>query len=155
MKKVLILYYSKTGSVERMAHIIHEELLNNKINCDICRFGTILTSSLENYDGIIIGCPTYFGLPPAEVKSFFDSSSSIHGKLINKIGMAFTSSDNIGGGNELTLISVLNFFLIHGMIVQGLLHGDHYGPVSISHPDERSINECKQLAKNMARLLNE
>lgn len=52
-----------------------------------------------------------------------------HGKLVGKVGGVFTSSGMIGGGNETTIMSILQGLLIHGMIVQGVQEGNHYGPV--------------------------
>lgn len=50
-------------------------------------------------------------------------------------------------------MSILEAFLIHGMIVQVEAKGDHYGPVSIGAPDERVITCCKRLGKSVANLV--
>jgi len=107
---------------------------------------------LLDYDGIIIGSPTYYGLPSAEVKSLFDKSVMFHGQLTGKVGGAFASSANVGGGNETTAMAILQALLIHGMIVQGTATGDHYGPVSINAPDERVKNQCYALGRRVAEL---
>ena len=104
-------------------------------------------------DAIVIGSPTYYGSMAAEIKKLLDDSVKFHGKLDGKIGAAFASSANIAGGNETTILDILNAMLIHGMIIQGDPKGDHYGPVAIGVPDERTLNECLRLASRIAKLI--
>ncbi len=87
-----------------------------------------------------------------ELKALFDKSVKFHGKLEGKVGAAFASANNIGGGNETTIMEILHVLLIHGMIIQGIPRGDHYGPVSIGAPDERSSKQCRRLGERVARL---
>jgi NAD(P)H dehydrogenase (quinone) len=75
-----------------------------------------------------------------------------HGKLDGKVGGAFSSSSNVGGGNETTILSIIETLLIHGMIVQGDPQGDHYGPVAIGKPDERVLRQCERRGKRIAEL---
>ena len=103
-------------------------------------------------DAVIAGSPTYYGGMAAKLKEFFDSSVAHHGKLAGKIGGAFSSSANIGGGNETTVLDILHVMLIHGMIVQGTAEGDHYGPVSIDSPDDRAKSQCEALGRRVASL---
>lgn len=89
----------------------------------------------------------------AEIKKFLDESVKFHGELEGKVGGAFSSSANVGGGNETTILSILQAFLIHGMIIQGTSDGDHYGPVAIGSPDRRASDQCKELGKRIAKLV--
>ena len=73
--------------------------------------------------------------------------------LKGKVGGAFSSARNVGGGNETTITDILNALLIHGMIVQGEPKGDHYGPVAINAPDERALKCCQRLGENVANLV--
>jgi NAD(P)H dehydrogenase (quinone) len=86
---------------------------------------------------LIIDSPTYYGTMVAEIKKLFDESVSYHGYQEGKIGGAFSSAANIGGGNETTILDILHAMLIHGMIIQGTSNGDLYCPVSIGSPDKR------------------
>ena len=104
-------------------------------------------------DGIIVGSPTYYGSMAAEIKELFDRSVKFHGQLEGKIGAAFSSAANIGGGNETTIMDILKAFLIHGMVVQGDSEGDHYGPVAIGPPDSRASAQCKKLGQKVATLV--
>jgi NAD(P)H dehydrogenase (quinone) len=73
--------------------------------------------------------------------------------LDGRVGAAFSSSANIGGGNETTILDILNAMLIHGMMVQGDPQGDHYGPVAIGAPDARATRECLRLGSRVAKLV--
>lgn len=153
MSKVIIVYYSRTGNVKKMAHIIEEGLIEEGINVTVKDVSDTKVEELLEYDGIIIGSPTYYGSLAGEIKRFIDESVRLHGKLEGKVGGAFTSSGGIAGGNETTIISILEALLIHGMIIQGSPGGDHYGPVSINTPDERDLRECKEYGRRIARLI--
>jgi NAD(P)H dehydrogenase (quinone) len=73
--------------------------------------------------------------------------------LSGKVGAAFSSAANIGGGNETTITGILEAMMIHGMIVQGTPSGDHYGAVSIGAPDSRVEKQCRELGLRVAALV--
>lgn len=87
------------------------------------------------------------------VKKLLDDLVILHGKLEGKVGGAFISSANIGGGNETTILSILQAFLMHGMVIQGTSKNDHYGPVAIGSPDSRAEKQCISLGKLVAKLV--
>jgi NAD(P)H dehydrogenase (quinone) len=90
----------------------------------------------------------------APIKQLFDDLVERHGELNGKVGGAFSSAANIGGGNETTIMGIIEAMLISGMIVQGDTQGDHYGPVSIGKPDERVEQQCRRRGKRIAELTN-
>ncbi|MCM8804870.1 MAG: NAD(P)H-dependent oxidoreductase [Candidatus Omnitrophica bacterium] len=153
MAKVLIIYHSKTGNTKEMAKSVEEGVKEEKVEVILKSVEEIELDDLLTADGIIVGSPTYFGLPSAEIKEIFDKSVKYYGKLEGKVGGAFTSSAHIGGGNETTIMGIIQMMLIHGMIVQGTTKSDHYGPVSIGRPDEKIKRDCKELGKRVARLV--
>ncbi len=153
MAKVLVAYYSKTGHTEKMADAIEEAIKQEGIEVTKKRIEDIKVDELLNFDGIVIGSPTYYGIMAWPIKKLIDESVKFHGKLSGKVGAAFSSSANIGGGNETVILSILEALLIHGMIVQGSVKGDHYGPVAINEPDERALGGCKRLGQNVANLV--
>lgn len=153
MPKILIIYYSRTGNVKKMANAIEEVIREEGVDVLIKEVKDTRVEELLEYDGIIIGSPTYYGLPAGEIKRFLDDSVRFHGKLEGKVGGAFASSGGIAGGNETTILAILEALLIHGMIIQGNPGGDHYGPVSINTPDERSLRECREYGRRIARLI--
>ncbi len=135
-----------------MAYMIQKGAMEEDVEVDTKDVKTVKADDLLKYDGIIIGSPTYYGLPAAEVKALLDKSVKHHGKLKGKVGGAFASSANIGGGNETTVLAILEALLIHGMVVCGDSEGDHYGPVSIERPDARAEKVCVRYGKRVAAL---
>ena len=148
-----IIYYSRSGNTEKMAKFVLEGIKEEGEEGIIKRVEDTSLSDLLQWEEIIVGSPTYYGLLAGPLKDFFDKSVKFHGKLEGKVGGAFASSANIGGGNETTILSILKIMLIHGMIIQGTSEGDHYGPVSIGEPDKRVESQCKALGRRVAKLV--
>ncbi|MEW6171105.1 MAG: flavodoxin domain-containing protein [Candidatus Omnitrophota bacterium] len=154
MVKILVIYYSRSGNTKKIAELITENLKKESLDVELKNITNIKAEDLLNYDGIIVGSPTYYGSMSSEIKKLFDDSVKFHGKLDGKIGAAFSSSANIAGGNETTILDILNAMLIHGMIIQGDWQGSHYGPVSVNAPDQRVEKECARFAGRFAKLIN-
>jgi NAD(P)H dehydrogenase (quinone) len=112
----------------------------------------VRADDLLKYDAIVIGSPTYYGHMAGPIKQLFDDAVVFHGGLDGKVGAAFSSSANIGGGNETTIIGIIEAMLIAGLVVHGDPQGDHYGPVSINEPDDRVKRECQRRGKRIAEL---
>lgn len=108
--KAVIIYYSRGGVTKQMAEIIYKEIRSRDVEADIFSVEEVKPKQLLDYDGIIIGSPTYYGTLAAQIKKLLDDSVSFHGKLDGKVGMAFSSAANIAGGNETTLTSTPNGF---------------------------------------------
>lgn len=155
MAKILVLYYSKTGNTKAMAEYVQEGAESESVDVRLSDVEQSKPADMLEYDAIIIGSPTYYGTMAAEIKAYIDKSVRYHGNLSGKVGAAFSSSAHIGGGNETTILDILNAMLIHGMIVQGSSDGDHYGPVSVDAPDDRVRRECKALGARTARLIKQ
>ena len=153
MAKVLITYHSRGGNTRKMAECVRDGAASVPgVDADLKPIVEVRAEDLLGYDGIIIGSPTYYGLPAAGVKKLIDDSVAYHGQLEGKVGGAFASSANIGGGNETTIVAILQALLIHGMVIQGAASGDHYGPVAIGAPDARSTSQCHDHGKRVATL---
>jgi NAD(P)H dehydrogenase (quinone) len=152
MAKGLVIYYSKTGNTKSMAEIIAKSMNESKLPTECKPVEKAKVADLLAADAIVMGSPTYYGqMAPALMQLFTDSVAK-HGSLTGKVGGAFSSSANIGGGNETTILGILEAMLIHGMIIQGDAQGDHYGPVSIGRPDERVSGQCQKLGLKIAEL---
>jgi len=155
MAQVLIVYYSRSGNTEKMAKLIAQAIEQEAITVAIKRIDDAKVGDLLEADAIIFGSPVYYGGMAAQLKKLLDESVAHHGALDGKIGGAFSSSANIGGGNETTILDILNAFLIHGMIIQGDPMGDHYGPVAINAPDKRAEKQCGRFGKRIAKLIKQ
>ena len=153
MAKVLVVYYSRSGNTEKMAKLIASHLKNHGVEVTLKKVQNAKPEDFKEVDGIIIGSPTYYGSMAAEMKKLLDDSVKLHGRLDGKVGAAFSSAANTAGGNETTVLSILNAMLIHGFIIQGNPQGSHYGPVAIGAPDDRAEKECVRLAERFDALL--
>jgi len=142
MVSVLIVYYTKSGNTREMANMLGTFLRDEQIDVEVRDVLETSPDFLLDYDGILLGSPTYYGDMAAEMKELIDRSVKYHGELSGKLGGAFTSSAYIGGGNETTLLSILKAMLIHGMVVVGVHNADHDCPVSIGAPDDRAEKQC-------------
>jgi NAD(P)H dehydrogenase (quinone) len=155
MPKVLVVYYSRSGNTKKMAELVAEGVRKQEsIEVEVKPVQECRVEELLDADGIVVGSPTYYGSMASELKKLLDDSIKFHGKLDGKIGGAFSSSGNIGGGNETTIMDILKALLIHGMIIQGTPRGDHYGPVSVGKPDERSEILCIEYGQRIAKLVS-
>lgn len=152
MAKGLVIYYSRSGNTKAMAKAIADAMEQAGLPTQCKSVEESKVADLLAADVIVVGSPTYYGRPAAQIAALFDESVSQHGKLDGKIGAAFSSSANIGGGNETTICEINNMMLIHGMIIQGDPQGDHYGPVSIGKPDQRVLTQCARRGKRLAEL---
>ena len=153
MAEILVVYYSRTGHTEQMAGLIAEGIREEGVEVVVKRAEDTSLDDLEAADGIVMGSPTYYGVMAAELKALIDRSVERHGKLEGKVGAAFASSGGPGGGNETTVMEIVQTMLIHGMIVQGDSQGDHYGPIAVGAPDERSAEECRRRGRRVALLV--
>jgi NAD(P)H dehydrogenase (quinone) len=152
MPKALVAYYSKTGNTKRMAILIAAAIQEGGVESETRGVREVRTDELSAFDALVIGSPTYYGGMAAEAKKLLDDSVVLHGRLDGKVGGAFSSSRQIGGGNETTIVGILSAMLIHGMIIQGDWQGDHYGPVALGAPDDRTSRECRRFGLRIAEL---
>lgn len=143
MAKVLVLYYSAYGHVERMAQAVVEgarsvtgtevtmkrvaelvpEEVGRKAGMKLEQKAPIATvEELSRYDAIIFGTPTRFGNMAAQMRNFLDQTGSlwVEGALVGKVASVFASTATQHGGQETTITSFHNTLLHHGMIIVGL-----------------------------------
>ncbi len=152
MAKILVIYYSRSGNTRKMAEAVAKGAKDGGGEVTLKDVKECEPKELLEYDGIIAGSPTYYGIVAGEMKNFFDRSVKHHGKLEGKVGGAFASAMALGGGNETTVMSILQMMLVHGMIIQGKTKKNHYGAVSINAPDEEAWEECRQVGIRVATL---
>ncbi|UEC43513.1 MAG: Flavodoxin/nitric oxide synthase [Methanothrix sp.] len=154
MTKVLVVYHSRSGNTAKMAQVVAEGAKSGGADVVVKKVEEAALEDLIGADGIVLGAPTYFGTLSAEMKGFIDGSVRVRGKLEDKIGAAFTSSGSPTGGNETTLLSLIQGMLIHGMVIVGdpLETGGHYGAVAVGSPDAESLKSCRKLGERVAKL---
>jgi NAD(P)H dehydrogenase (quinone) len=145
MTKVLVLYYSAYGHIEKMAEAVAEGAREAGAEVDIKRVPELVPEDvaknsgfklgqaapiatiedLPNYDAIIIGTGTRYGRITSQMASFLDQTGPLwaRGALNGKIGGAFSSSATQHGGQETTLMSIITNLLHLGLVVVGLNYG--------------------------------
>ena len=142
MIDVLVLYYSRSGAVDHMAHLIArgvEQVAGARARirsvppvsavCDRTEPAVPATGApyaslgdLEQCAGLAVGSPTRFGNMAAPMKYFFDTTGTLwsRGTLAGKPAAVFTSTSTLHGGQESTLLSMMLPLLHHGMVILGL-----------------------------------
>jgi NAD(P)H dehydrogenase (quinone) len=155
MPKVLIVYFSHGGNTRKMAEALAQSISQAGCQTQIKKVAETTLDDLRGADGLLLGSPCYFGGMAAPVKQFLDDSIPLFGKgeLAGKAAGAFASTGGIGGGGELTILAMLGGLLIHGMVVQGLRKGGHFGPLAIGEPDQRVMDECQRYGEQFASLV--
>jgi NAD(P)H dehydrogenase (quinone) len=142
MINILVLYYSRQGSVKQMAQHIargvesvpgvearirtvpavsaNTEATEAAVPDSGAPYATL--DDLRECAGLAIGSPTRFGNMAASMKYFLDSASSLwlSGELVNKPAAAFTSTSSMHGGQESTLLSMMLPLLHLGFVVMGI-----------------------------------
>ncbi len=155
MPNVLIAYYSQGGNTERLAKLVADGVREGGIEPTVKSVTEVSSPELLEYDGIILGSPTYYGTMAAPVKRLLDESVQFHGRLDGKVGAAFTTSGNMAGGNETTILDILHALMIHGMVVQGDPRGDHYGAVALGTATPREEDIARRQGLRFAKLVTQ
>jgi NAD(P)H dehydrogenase (quinone) len=142
MTKVLVLYYSSYGHIEKMAEAVAEGVRKGGADVIVKRVPELVpddvakashfktdqkapvakVDELAEYDAIIFGAPTRFGVAASQMRNFLDQTGGLwaKGALIGKVGSVFTSSATQHGGQESTILSFHTTLLHHGMVIVGL-----------------------------------
>lgn len=152
MPKAMVIYYSKSGHTAKMAQALSEGISQTKVSVTLTEVDKAKVDDLLEADAIVVGSPCYYGSMAAPLKAFIDQSVSLHGKLEGKVGGAFASSGMLGGGNETTVLSMVDALLVHGMVVPGNSKIGHYGPVAIGAPDEKATDECHAYGRKIGEI---
>ncbi|MGD0451094.1 MAG: flavodoxin domain-containing protein [Candidatus Bathyarchaeia archaeon] len=152
MANGIVIYYSRSGHTKEMAEIIAKSMNDAGLSTDCKSVENVKADDLPKYDAIVVGSPTYYGHMAVQLQQFFEDTIIFHGRLDGKVGGAFSSSANIGGGNETTVMGIIEAMLVAGMVVHGDPQGDHYGPVSINKPDDRVKRQCLRQGQRIAEL---
>lgn len=163
MPDILVLYYSRNGSVARLARQIARGI--GEVPGMAARLRTVPpvaavtataappvpedgapyveVADLAECAGLLLGSPTRFGNMAAPLKHFIDGLGAewASGTLVGKPAAVFTSTATMHGGQESTLLSMMLPLLHHGCVIAGipftepLLSGTRSGgtPYGASH----------------------
>ncbi len=142
MTKVLVLYYSSYGHIEKMAYAAAEGAREAGAETVVKRVPELVPAEvakashykldqaapvatideLPSYDAILFGTGTRFGNLTAQMKNFLDQAGGLwaQGKLVGKVGSVFTSTATQHGGQESTILTFHPVLLHLGMVIVGL-----------------------------------
>ncbi len=142
MPEILVLYYSRGGSVARLARQIARGI--GEVPGMAARLRTVPPvvaatqtaappvpedgapyvekNDLAECAGLVVGSPTRFGNMAAPMKHFFDGLGAewASGTLVDKPAAVFTSTATMHGGQESTLLSMQVPLLHHGCVIVGI-----------------------------------
>jgi NAD(P)H dehydrogenase (quinone) len=142
MTEVLVLYYSRGGSVARLARQIARGI--GEVDGVVARLRTVppvaaVTQTaappvpedgapyvdardLSECAGLVLGSPTRFGNMAAPVKHWLDGLGAewASGTLVGKPAAVFTSTATQHGGQESTLLTMMVPLLHHGCVLIGI-----------------------------------
>lgn len=142
MAYILVLYYSRHGSVKQMAQYIargvesvhqmearirtvpnvspHTEASESAVPESGAPYATL--EDLKNCAGLALGSPTRFGNMAAPMKYFIDQTTSlwVAGSLVDKPAMVFSSTASLHGGQESTLLSMMVPLFHLGFVMAGI-----------------------------------
>lgn len=152
MAKGLVIYYTRSENTLIMAQRIAGAMNAAGVETRHLPVDQVSVEDISASDAVVIGSPVYYGGMTYEIKKLIDETIRRHARLDGKVGGAFASAVNIGGGGETTIFSILNALLIHGFIIQGDTQGSHYGPISVAKPDEKVLQQCARYGERIARL---
>lgn len=193
MTKILVLYYSAYGHIEQMAYAVAEgakaagaevsvkrvpelvpEEIAKKSGFKLDQKAPIATvNELADYDAIIFGAGTRFGVVASQLRNFIDQTGGLwaKGALVGKVGAVFTSSGTQHGGQESTILTMIPTLMHHGMVVVGLpytfqdqtrldqvLGGSPYGASTIAggdgsrQPSEIELNGARFQGRHVAEI---
>ena len=142
MSEILVVYYSRNGSVAQLARLVArgiEEVPGMQARLRSVPPVAAVTATaqapepdegapyatladLRECAGLILGSPTRFGNMAAPLKHFLDSTAAewVSGALVGKPAAVFTSTATMHGGQETTLVSMMLPLLHHGALIVGL-----------------------------------
>jgi len=153
--QILVLYFSRTGNTEKLAREIAKGVEQVEGVTAVLRPVEKLTrDDFIISDGVIAGSPVYFGTMAAELKEVFDKYVGVRKKMENKVGAAFATSADPSGGKETTMMSIIQAFLIYGMIIVGdpISATGHFGVACTGAPDKKTAENAEKLGRRIASL---
>lgn len=145
MKKILILYYSRTGNTEKMAKAV-EEGARMVDGVEVELTYQVAVEDLVDYDAIVVGAPTYHHDMTVGIKNLFEKAAVKNINLKDKVGAAFGSYGWSGEAPKLVNEILKNRFEMR--IIETPLHVRYV-------PDSTGLDKCREFGKKIAEKTNE
>jgi multimeric flavodoxin WrbA len=144
-KHLLIVYYSQSGTTERMARAVISGATHPDVSGVEVRVKTALEADADDLlwaDGFVLGTPENFGYMSGAMKYFLDRVFyPCEGKIDGRPWALFVRAGNDGSGAISSIRRILT----------GLAVREVQEPVLISGPfDESRLRDCVELGMTMA-----
>lgn len=134
MKKLAVIYHSAHGHTAHIAAHVAEgarSVPDTDVEIIEAEALTSMPNDLLQFDGFLLGSPTYLGGVSGPFKSFMDATGGLWRtqQLKGKLAAGFTVSSLPAGDKQSTLVSMFTFCLQHGMLWAGnpILPEQHRG----------------------------
>ncbi|NOX65769.1 MAG: T9SS type A sorting domain-containing protein [Chlorobi bacterium] len=144
--KILIVYYSLTGTTEQMAIGVKEGVeRDSNATATLKKVDEVTSKILNAVDGIVLGSPTYWGNISNPMKKFLDDI----GFLGDKVGGAFATGAMKTGGKEHVVVSLLLALLMKGAIIVGPVYdfgafqSGAFGASAMTGPPDNGVSELE------------
>lgn len=146
MKTTLIVYLSRTGQTEKIASLIAEGIRMSGKEVRIKKLHEVDNEGdLEPYDGLVFGCPTYFGSITGGMKRLLFMAANLD--LTGKVGGAFGSYIYSGESGGI-IYDTMQYVFKMKMISSGALN------IKIDTLDEEEcIKACRDYGQAIASML--
>ena len=124
MKKLAVVFHSSHGHTEHIAsHVAAGAQAVAGMEVHVLKACELAGApeALTQYDGILLGSPTYLGGVSGVFKTFMDATGRMwrHQQLKGKLAAGFTVSSLPAGDKQSTLMSMFTFCMQHGMLWVG------------------------------------
>lgn len=165
--RVLVAYHSLTGNTKAMAEGVVEGVQRVPgVAVTLKPVDAVTKADLEAADGIILGCPTYYGTIPGTMKVVIDDWSwKLKVDFTDKVGGAFATGGGQVGGKEFVVLSLVMYMINNRMLVAGPLYENpktgsvwaEVGAAAMTGPLDPGVSEAeldgaRRLGERVARL---
>jgi flavodoxin I len=143
MKKLLVLYYSRSGNTEKMAKALTEGAQSSGL-VEVQFSYHVDVDDLALFDALAVGAPTYNHAMPVDFNNLFEEAGAKGLNLKGKLGAAFGSYGWSGEAPKLVLEILKNRFEMQ--IIEPPLLAKYT-------PDQNALTACKDLGKKISETL--
>ena len=156
MPRILILYFSLSGSTARVAEAMAFGLRAKACRVDLCNLKDERPPRLDGYDLLGIGSPAYYFRPPFNVMDYLNNLPdfeglpsfvfTLHGTYPGDAGNAIRKALEKKGSN------VLGYFPCHGadLFVGYLKAGILFSP---DHPNREELLQAEEFGRKIATIM--
>jgi multimeric flavodoxin WrbA len=145
--EVLVLYYSRAGSVETMAKAVAEGV--DSVEGASSKLRRVDYANVDDFiscDAVAFGSPNYFGYMAGLMKDFFDRAWLVREKVSGKLAAAFTCGGSSSNAALLSLEKMYTSFKL-----EKVSEGVAWGTREQEKQSEQNLTACKKIGEALAK----